>query len=38
VRFNNVWSATYWALPELSAEKRALTRELADMVTGLTTM
>ncbi|OGA15167.1 MAG: hypothetical protein A3I63_08055 [Betaproteobacteria bacterium RIFCSPLOWO2_02_FULL_66_14] len=34
VRFNNAWSATIWSLPELSPEKRAMTRQFADMVTG----
>ena len=36
VRFNNAWSATIWSLPELSPEKRAMTRQFADMVTGPT--
>lgn len=34
VRFNNAWSTTIWSLPELSPEKRALSRQFADMVTG----
>lgn len=34
VRFNNAWSATIWSLPELSEDKRRLTREFGRSVTA----